>query len=117
MSTTKTVSTRIDDNVHTLFTNYCNQKGIHLLFGLGAIMQQFGEKSKSDLIDYDLPRNRLQNTLEKRGIVSVDMTGAMLEHHSNDDPVIFSDGHMNEKGHRIFARELKRRIENNNWLN
>ena len=27
MSTTKTVSTRIDDNVHTLFTNYCNQKG------------------------------------------------------------------------------------------
>ena len=27
MSTTKTVSTRIDNEVHTLFTDYCNQQG------------------------------------------------------------------------------------------
>jgi len=28
MTQTKTVSTRIDNNVHTLFTKYCNQKGM-----------------------------------------------------------------------------------------
>ena len=27
MSTTKTVSTRIDNEVHTLFSDYCNQQG------------------------------------------------------------------------------------------
>ena len=27
MTQTKTVSTRINENVHTLFTEYCNQKG------------------------------------------------------------------------------------------
>ena len=30
MTQTKTVSTRIDNNVHTLFTQYCNLKGLTL---------------------------------------------------------------------------------------
>jgi len=97
---------RLVEKILVVMKDFCRQKGIRLIFGLSAIMQQFGRESGSALIDYDLPRKRLKVLLQKYRIATVDMTKAMKESHTLSDPVIFHDGHINDKGHHIFAREL-----------
>jgi len=57
-------------------------------------------------VDYALPRNRLVGILERHGIRYVDMVDRMLESHTSEDPCIFADGHINVKGHRVFADAL-----------
>ena len=104
------------DKILAVIQDFCRQKGTQLIFGLEPIMQQFGRKSPSALIDYDLPRKRLMKILEKNRIAAIDMSAAMMAEHRVDDPVVFNDGHMNEKGHRIFAQELARSMEEKQWL-
>jgi hypothetical protein len=96
--------------------DYCRQNKIHLLFSLGAIRQQFSGPSKSKLIDYDLPRKRLKNILERSGVSYIDVADVMLKEHSENDPVIFYDGHINVKGHDIFATALQKDLENRGWI-
>lgn len=105
------------DRILGSMQDFCRQKGIRLIFGLEPIMQQFGQKSPSALIDYELPLKRLMRILEKYRIAYIDMSEAMITEHSVDDPVVFNDGHMNEKGHRIFAQELVRSMKERQWLN
>ena len=50
MTQTKTVSTRIDNNVHTLFTDYCNQQGITMSQMLSQFVNDVVEANK-DLVD------------------------------------------------------------------
>jgi len=107
---------KLVDQLVAVMQNYCSQKGIHLLFGLGAIMQQFGQKSSSSLVDYTLPRNRLIAIFQKNNINYIDMTQAMLAEHTADEPVIFHDGHMNKKGHNIFAREIVKVLNTKKWI-
>jgi hypothetical protein len=104
------------DKILSVMQDFCHQKGIHLLFGLSAIMQQFGKGSPSSLVDYELPKKRLITLLEKNRIPFVDMTNSMINEHTTSEPVIYSDGHINEKGHQIFARELTNSMEKKNWL-
>ena len=49
MSTTKTVSTRIDDNVHTLFTQYCNQKGRTMSEMLSLFIKDIVKQNKDSI--------------------------------------------------------------------
>ena len=104
------------EKIILVIRDYCRQNGVHLLFSLGAIHQQFKAPSKSRLIDYNLPRKRLRNILDNSGIAYVDMTDAMLKEHSESDPVIFCDGHINIKGHDIFATILQRDLEKRGWI-
>lgn len=104
------------DKILGVIRDYCRQHGIKLLFGLGAIRQQFCSKSLSTLVDYDLPRNRLIELLEKNKISYVDMTDHMLSEHSIHDPVIFSDGHINQKGHSLFAQVLAEDMLKRGWV-
>jgi hypothetical protein len=108
---------RLVEKITGVMQDFCRQRGIPLLFGLGAIMQQFGRESASALIDYDLPRKRLQSVLENNRVACVDMTEAMMREHRDEDPVIFKDGHMNAKGHRIFAEQIRIGMEKRGWLN
>ena len=96
--------------------DHCRQNGIKLLFGLGAIQQQLGPKSPSVLVDYDLPRNRLIELLKKNKIAYVDMTNPMIAVHSEQVPVIFSDGHINAKGHGVFAQVLHENLLTREWV-
>jgi hypothetical protein len=96
--------------------DYCKQNNIHLIFALGAILQQFQEASPSELVDYDLPRMRLREILDKLEVAYVDMTEPMLASHSVDSPVILWDGHINEKGNEIFARVLEDELSVRGWL-
>lgn len=104
------------DKILCVMRDHCRQNGIKLLFGLGAIQQQFGPKSRSQLVDYDLPRKRLIELLEKNMIPHVDMTEPMLAAHSKESPVIFADGHINAKGHDVFARVLYEDLLTRGWV-
>ena len=50
MTQTKTVSARIDNNVHTLFTDYCNQQGMTMSQMLNQFVNDVVEANK-DLVD------------------------------------------------------------------
>lgn len=104
------------EKIIIVMRDYCHRNGIRLIFSLGVILQQFIGRSKSNLVDYDLPRNRLRNILDRLDIPYVDMTEAMLEAHSCGHPVIFSDGHINPKGHDIFATAMQKDLERRGWL-
>lgn len=94
------------DKIVGAMRDFCFQKNIKLVFAVGAITQQFGPKSASALIDYGLPTKRFIAILERRGIRHVNMVDRMLASHTPEEPCIFSDGHINAKGHRVFADAL-----------
>ncbi len=104
------------DKIIEVMAGYCRQNNIKLIFCLGAILQQFGPAPQSSLIDYLLPRNRFIELLDAHGISYVDMTKAMISNHSEADPVIFQDGHINAKGHYIFAKTLHEDLVIRGWL-
>jgi hypothetical protein len=94
----------------------CRQRNIHLLVALGTVMQDLPGTSPSALVDYALPRRRMIQLLEKGHMPYVDMTDAMRAHHTPDSPVIFPDGHINEKGHQVFAEVVANEIKRRGWL-
>lgn len=94
------------DKIIGAMRDFCFQQKVNLVFAVGAISQQFGPESESALIDYGLPRKRLIGILEQHGIHYVDMVDRMLESHTSEEPCIFTDGHINAKGHRVFADAL-----------
>ena len=49
MTQTKTVSTRIDNNVHTLFTDYCNQQGMTMSQMLNQFVNDVVEANKDSV--------------------------------------------------------------------
>ena len=89
-------------------SEYCEHNKIKLLFVLGVVNQQYNSKAVTKLIDYDLPRKRFINILNKNKVSYLDMLPFMLTENLVDDPVAFSDGHINEKGHSIFAEQIKK---------
>jgi len=104
------------DQILSIIASYCRKNGIKLIFALGAIHQQFSLKSQSKLIDYELPKNRLIDLLGKNKISYLDMTNAMISEHSISAPVIFDDGHINIKGHRIFSDTLAKDMIKRGWV-
>jgi len=104
------------DKILAVIRDYCRQNGMKLLFGLGAIQQQFWPRSTDTLVDYDLPRKRLIEQLEKNKIAYVDMTDSMIAAHSEQAPVVYADGHINAKGHDVFSRVLYENLLARGWL-
>jgi hypothetical protein len=104
------------DNILQVIRDHCRQNNIKLLFGLGAIKQQFDPPAPSEMVDYELPRQRFAALLEKNKISYVDMTASMLVNHTKEAPVIFADGHINEKGHKVFSDVLYKELQKLNWL-
>ena len=104
------------EKILVVMRDFCRQKGIKLLFAVGAIQQQFGPKSKSALVDYELPRHRLEALLDRNRIPYVDMTERMLREHTPEDPVIFTEGHINAKGHDVFAQGVESELKRLGWV-
>lgn len=104
------------DKILVVMRDYCKQLDIKLMFALGAIQQQFGTKSCTQLVDYDLPRKRLIELLIKNKMTYVDMTDAMISAHTQLDPVIFPDGHINNRGHSIFSQVLYESLLSKGWI-
>ena len=104
------------DQILSIIAGYCKKNEIKLIFALGAINQQFGLKSQSNLIDYELPKKRLIDLLNKNKISYLDMTNAMISEHSISAPVIFNDGHINIKGHKVFSDTLAKDMVKRRWV-
>lgn len=104
------------EKILIVIRDYCRQHNIHLLLALGAIHQQFIGTNNSELIDYELPRKRLADILDKLEINYVDMTDEMMKNHSNEEPVIFHDGHINAKGNDVFANVLQSEFKSRGWV-
>jgi len=106
------------EKIIIVIKDYCQSNDIKLLFALGTLHQQFkeGGQKKSLLIDYDLPRNKLQTILNKLNIDCIDTKDVMLSSHTQDDPVAFYDGHINAKGHRIFADLIEGFFKEKKWV-
>lgn len=104
------------DHILQVMRDYCRQHNIKLIFALGAIKQQFDPGPASTLVDYELPRDRLIRLLGKNKIQYVDMTDPMLGNHTAGDPVIFADGHINAKGHKVFGDTVRAELTKLNWL-
>jgi len=107
---------RLAGKVIGVMRDYCRQNGIKLIFALGAIYQEFQGLNPSKLIDYSLPRKRLAKTLDGFKVPYVDMYPPMMAAHSVDDPVVFADGHLNRKGHRIFSEVMVAELQQRGWL-
>ena len=107
---------RMIAKIFTIIRDHCVRNGIKLLVGIGVTQQKLSLTSKSSLIDYNLPRNRLIGLLEEIEIPYVDMADAMMTEHLEHDPVIFRDGHINVKGHEVFARVLFSNMRSRGWL-
>ena len=105
------------DKILNVLRDFCRQNNIKLLFALGTVLQQFGPQSKSKLVDYELPKKKLIMLLDKHQIPYVDTSTDMLGEHSTQDPVIFSDGHINAKGHSVFAKVLQKDLQARGWIN
>jgi hypothetical protein len=106
---------QLAEKIIVILRDYCIQRGIKLLFLIDSLLQYFTEKSKSDLVDYDLPRDRLIRILEKNCVSYLDSKEQLLCHHSDDDPVILSDGHLNEKGNERVALTLEKKLRSLGW--
>ena len=74
---------------------------------IGTVNQQLRYKSKTSLIDYDLPRKRFLEILNKNKIEYLDTLKTMLDNNKSSAPVAYDDGHINEKGNFIFYSLLK----------
>ena len=90
--------------------DFCIQNEIKLLFALGTLKEQLGTPSLSRLVDYDLPRKRLIKLLEENQVNYVDTTKKMLSEDTDAKPIIFEDGHINEKGHKLFSQILQKSL-------
>lgn len=96
--------------------DFCQARGIHLLFALAAVAQQYGPPSASPLVDYTLPRDRFAALLDKCEVPYVDASAALLERHSAEAPSAFHDGHLNPKGHGIFGKCIATALEKEGML-
>ena len=106
----------LTEKILLAMSDYCRKNKIKLIFALGAIQQQFGVSSKSDLIDFELPKKRLIELLEGQSIDYIDISPFLLKDHSESDPVIFPDGHINVKGHRVFAEVIHKALKEKGWI-
>jgi hypothetical protein len=106
----------LTDKILMVIKDFCQQKNIKLLFALGAIQQQFEFNRDSELIDYDLPRKRFIELLQKNNISYTDLTTPMLTAHTKQEPVIFPDGHINSKGHNVFSEVLFENLMTTKWI-
>jgi len=103
------------EKVFIVIRDFCIQNNIKLLFALGAIRQQFGPPSPTELVDYDLTTRRIAELLDKNRIAYVDLKDPMLEGKDTAGSTVFPDGHINAKGHRVFAEVLNAEIRRRGW--
>ena len=97
------IKNKLPDYGVDVIKDFTEENNIRRLFALGLVKQQLTAKKISSLVDYELPRNRLVELLEKQKIEFVDTSKRLIEEHTHDNPIIFHDGHPNLQGHQVFS--------------
>jgi len=92
----------------------CLENGVQLLFVLGPTKQELEfNPEKINLIDPSFPRMRLRSQLEDLGISFLDLQTNFDYISKATDSGIYSDGHINPLGHKIFANSIIEKISTN----
>jgi hypothetical protein len=83
-----------------------------LIVLLGPTKQEIDNKDNSlELIDFSLPRRKIIQILDDLEIMHLDLLPRFLEiDKGGGTSAMFGDGHLNERGHQIFAHEISRLI-------
>jgi hypothetical protein len=90
----------------------CMEHDSELIFVLGPTKQEIDNQDNTlGLVDFSLPRKKLLQILDAQEVKYIDLLPEFIELSLNSDkPTLFADGHLNEFGHTIFARELRKVI-------
>lgn len=103
------------DAIVGVLVSFCKEHKIKLLFSLSPLKNQLDFKSNSALIDFDLPHKKFRSILTKNGAKFIDNTAAMIDEHK-ESPVVFPDGHLNEKGHALFSKYISQELLRLKWI-
>lgn len=106
----------LNQKIIEVMKDYCNKENLKLLFVVLPVMQQFGQKSKSALIDYSLPEKRFVQIVSNLKVSYLDMVKPLINKHTIKSPVIQFDGHLNAKGHMIVSKYIYNELIRKNWI-
>jgi len=95
----------IVEYVIKLISEFCKKNNLKLLFLVTPSKDELFNKIVSEEIDYSLPRLNLIRILNKNQINFVDVCNEFKSEFSVAHP-IYQDGHANEKGHSIIAKNI-----------
>ena|ERR1712118_207926 len=95
----------IVDHVTKLLSDLCRKNNVKLLFLITPSKDELIIKKSLSKINYSLPRKNLTNILKKNKIDLIDVYEEFKYESLNSLP-IFEDGHANEKGHSIIAKNI-----------
>ena len=84
---------------------FCIKNGIKLVFLVNAVREEVFDISLSKLINFSIPRTKLIDLLEENSINYIDLSQSMITHNKKET-VMFSDGHINEVGNNLIAKEI-----------
>lgn len=103
------------DAIVRVLISFCKENQIKLLFCLNPLKSQLDFKSNSELIDYDLPHKTFSSILNKNGVKFIDTSKSMIQEHKIS-PVIFNDGHLNQKGHALMSKNIYQELIKLKWI-
>ena len=95
----------IVEHVTKLISEFCKKNSLKLLFLVTPSKDELFNKIVSAEIDYSLPRSNLIRILKKNQINFIDVCNEFKSEFSISIP-IYQDGHANEKGHSIIAKNI-----------
>jgi hypothetical protein len=89
----------------------CEQNGSRLMIVLGPTVQELlHEPLAYDYVNPSIPRRRLKALMDNANIHYLDLEPKFELLGGDKDPGLFSDGHINNRGHQIFAEEISREL-------
>ena len=90
-----------------LFLQISKESGIELVFILGPTRQELSEpKVKNLTVNASLPRRILRHKLDTLGLQYFDFLSEFQILTGDQDTGLYSDGHLNARGHLILAERL-----------
>jgi hypothetical protein len=103
---------RIITKLLVIARDLCEQNETKLLIVLGPTLQElYHEPLAYEYVNPSIPRRRLKALIEAADIHYLDLEPKFELLRSEDDSGLFSDGHINNRGHEIFAEEIFRELD------
>jgi len=89
----------------------CKQNHTKLLIVLGPTKQELAhEPSDYEFVNPSIPRRRLKALMDAGNLQYLDLEPNFKLLRHDEDNGLFSDGHINRRGHKVFAEEILGRL-------
>lgn len=102
---------RIITKLLVIARDVCEQNDTKLLIVLGPTVQELlHEPRPYEYVNPSIPRRRLKALMDAANIHYLDLEPKFELLRGDKDNGLFSDGHINNRGHKIFAEEIYREL-------